>query len=84
MEEKLLYESLVSTVRRYVRALGAPSRLNRVVDQKPWKIYSNVKSFDLHYWVPQKIPQIYTVIAYICIGKVARFAVYIRGNLGAL
>ena len=23
------------------------------------------------YWVPQKLPQIYTVIAYICIGKVA-------------
>ena len=28
------------------------------------------------YWVPQKLPQIYTVIAYICIEKVARFAVY--------
>ena len=23
------------------------------------------------YWVPQKLPQVYTVIAYICIGKVA-------------
>ena len=23
------------------------------------------------YWVPQKLPKIYTVIAYICIGKVA-------------
>ena len=32
------------------------------------------------YWVPQKLPQIYTVIAYICIGKVAWFAVYICGN----
>ena len=29
------------------------------------------------YWVPQKLPQIYTLIAYICIGKVAWFAVYI-------
>ena len=28
------------------------------------------------YWVPQKLPQIlYTVIAYICIGKFAGFAV---------
>ena len=33
------------------------------------------------YWVPQKLPQIYTVIAYICIGKVAWFAVYICGNI---
>ena len=33
------------------------------------------------YWVPQKLPQICTVIAYICIGKVAWFAVYICGNL---
>ena len=23
------------------------------------------------YWVPQKLPQIYTVIVYFCIGKVA-------------
>ena len=28
-----------------------------------------------NYWVPQKLPQIYTVIACICIGKVAWFAV---------
>ena len=27
------------------------------------------------YWVPQKLPQIRTVIAYICIGRVAWFAV---------
>ena len=33
------------------------------------------------YWVPQKLPQIYTVIAYICIVKVAWFAAYIFGNL---
>ena len=33
------------------------------------------------YWVPQKLPQIYTVIAYICIEKVAWFEVYIYGNL---
>ena len=33
------------------------------------------------YWVPQKLPQIYTVIAYICIWKVAWFAVYICGNI---
>ena len=32
-------------------------------------------------WVPQKLPQIYTVLAYICIGKVAGFAVYICGNI---
>ena len=38
-------------------------------------------SFRLIYWVPQKLPQIYTVIAYICIGKVAWFAVYICGNI---
>ena len=25
----------------------------------------------IRYWVPRKLPQIYTVIAYICIGKVA-------------
>ena len=34
-------------------------------------------TIDMIYWVPQKLPQIYTVIAYICIGKVAWFAVYI-------
>ena len=45
MKEKLLYESIVCKMRRYVRALGAPSRLNRVVDQKPWKIRSNIKRF---------------------------------------
>ena len=33
------------------------------------------------YWVHNKLPQIYTVIAYICIGKVAWIAVYICGNL---
>ena len=31
------------------------------------KVYNKV---DL-YWVPQKLPQIYTEIVYICIGKVA-------------
>ena len=31
----------------------------------------------LIYWVPQKLPQIWTVIVCICIGKVAWFAVYI-------
>ena len=36
---------------------------------------------DLYHWVPQKLPQIYTVIACICIGKVAWFAVYICGNI---
>ena len=30
---------------------------------------------DRMHWVHQKLPQIYTVIAYTCIGKVARFAV---------
>ena len=34
--------------------------------------------FDGFYWVPQKLPQIYTVI--ICIGKVAGFAVYTCGK----
>ena len=36
--------------------------------------------FDNHYlsyWVPQKLPQIYTIIAYICIGKIAWYALYI-------
>ena len=33
------------------------------------------------YWVPQKLPRIYTVIAHICIGKVAWYAVYICGNI---
>ena len=33
------------------------------------------------YWVPQKLPQIYTVITYNCIRDVAFFAVYICGNL---
>ena len=33
------------------------------------------------YWVPQKLPQIYTLIAYICVGKVAWFAVYICGDI---
>ena len=33
------------------------------------------------YWVPQRLPQIFTVIMYIWIGKVAWFAVYICGNL---
>ena len=32
------------------------------------------------YWVTQKLPQIYTVILRIRIGKVAWFAVYIYGN----
>ena len=33
------------------------------------------------YWVPQKLPQIYTAIVYICNRKVAGIAVYICGNL---
>ena len=33
------------------------------------------------YWVPQTLPPIYTVMVYICIGKVAGFAVYICGNI---
>ena len=33
------------------------------------------------YWVPQKLPQIHTAIAYICIGKFSWFAVYICCNL---
>ena len=35
----------------------------------------------LRYWVHQKLPQIYTVISYKCVGKVAWFALYICGNL---
>ena len=31
--------------------------------------------------MPQKLQQIYIVIAYICIGKVAWFAVYICGDI---
>ena len=44
---------------------------------KPWgyrpaesRILEDPKIIHL-YWVPQKLPQIYTVIAYICIVKVA-------------
>ena len=33
-----------------------------------------------NYWVTQKLPQIFTVIFRICIGKVAWFAVYICDN----
>ena len=33
------------------------------------------------YWLAQKLPQICTVIAYICIGKVAWFVVYICGTI---
>ena len=33
------------------------------------------------YCVPQKLPQIYNAITYICIGKAASFAVYICGNI---
>ena len=29
------------------------------------------------YWVPQKLPQMYTVILYICVGKIALFTLYI-------
>ena len=39
-----------------------------------------VLSYQLIYWVTQKLPQICTVILLICIGKGARFAVYICGN----
>ena len=35
----------------------------------------------LVYWVTQNLPLIYTVIAHICTGKVAWFAVNICGNL---
>ena len=34
-----------------------------------------------NYWVTQKLPQIDTVIAYICIGMDTQFAVYICGNI---
>ena len=34
-----------------------------------------------YYWVPQKLPQIYTVIVYIFIGKVELFAVYNCANI---
>ena len=33
------------------------------------------------YWVPQQLPKIYAVIAYICIGKVAWFAIYNCGYI---
>ena len=44
--------------------------------EAPWSI-DRVK----YYWVTQKLPQICTVILRICIGKVARFVVYICGYL---
>ena len=33
------------------------------------------------YWVPQRLPHIYTVITSICIGKVAWLTVYICANI---
>ena len=39
------------------------------------------RSLSLCYWMPQKLPQIYTVILYICIAEVAWFAVDICGNI---
>ena len=40
-------------------------------------LYMNLE----YYWGPQKLPQICTLISYICIGKVAGFEVYICGNI---
>ena len=44
-------------------------------------MFADIYSHSETYWVPQKLPQIYTVIVYICIEKVACFAVYICGNI---
>ena len=35
------------------------------------RIIEETLTLKIRYWVPQKLPQIYTVIAYIYIGKVA-------------
>ena len=53
-----------------------PTRCNQhwTIDQEP----SNKFAW---YWVPQKLPQISTVNLYICIVKVAWFAVYSCGNM---
>ena len=56
-------------------------------DYKTFLTYSTEKEKKMHkyyYWVPQKLAQIYTVIAYICIGKVVWFAIYICCNLWTL
>ena len=47
------------------------------------KLKKNKKTTaDSQYWVPQKLPPIYAVISYICMGKVAwYYAVYICGNI---
>ena len=41
----------------------------------------NLQLYKYVYWVPQKLPQTCIVIAYICNGKVAWFAVYICGKI---
>ena len=57
---------------------GASRRSTSLLSRECWRRPLLTAS---RYWVPQKFPQIYTVIAYIFIGKVAWFAVYICGNV---
>ena len=44
---------------------------NRVDDSVEAVTHQGGCALCARYWMPQKLPQIYTVIAYICIGKVA-------------
>ena len=47
---------------------------NLLLDHKDFQLYEyarRVLHLELICWVPHKLPEIYTEIAYICIGKVA-------------
>ena len=60
-----------------VRLECAPTRgCPRTVRHGPGNV-----SICMKFWGPHNLPQIYIVIVYNCIGKVAGFAVYICGNL---
>ena len=51
----------------------------KIISLSNWAEEDFIKIFELvrvaMYWVPQKLPQIYTMIAYICMGNVVWFAV---------
>ena len=47
---------------------------------KTW-LFMQILPFQLVYWVPRKLLQIYSVIVYICIGKVAWFAIYMKRSV---
>ena len=50
------------------------------VSIQTWRANERIKTGNIiRFWVPKKLPQIYTVISYTCIWTVACFAVYICG-----